>query len=142
MKRIRRINNEDLYLIAEQEGVSVLTFPLPECTAMAMPNGEDKYVVGMDPSVFENKKRERVVLAHELGHCESGAVYTRYQDKLHRAKAEYSATKWAVHKLIDRDEFISLLKKGYRVWELAEEYDVTEDFIKEVYHFYCELEIA
>lgn len=141
MERAKKINNnEDLYSIAEREGVSILTFSLPECTAIAMPDGDSDYVVGVDPSVSKSRKVERVVIAHELGHCISGAVYTRYQDKLHRAKAEHSATKWAVHNLIDRDEFISLLKQGYRVWELAEEYNVTEDFIKQAYHFYCELE--
>ena len=142
MERVKRINNNDLYAIAEREGVSISTFPLPECTAMAMPDGDGDFVIGMDPSVQESRKVERVVVAHELGHCVSGAVYTRNQDKFHRARAEYSATKWAVYNLIDRDEFISLLKKGYRVWELADEYDVTEDFIKQAYHFYCELEIA
>ncbi|MBR7072478.1 MAG: ImmA/IrrE family metallo-endopeptidase [Eubacterium sp.] len=142
MVRVKRINNNDLYAIAEREGVSILTFPLPECTAMAMLDGDDDFVIGMDPSVQEDTKAERVVVAHELGHCVSGAVYTRYQDKLHRAKAEYSATKWAVYNLIDREEFISLLKQGYRVWELAEIYDVTEDFIKDAYHFYCELEAS
>lgn len=142
MKRIKRINNNDLYAIAEREGVSILNFPLPECTAIAMQNGENGFAIGMDPSVLENSKTERVIVAHELGHCATGAVYTRNQDIFHKARAEYSASKWAVRTLIDREEFISLLKKGYRVWELAEEYNVTEDFIKEAYYFYCELEAS
>ena len=77
MVRVKRINNNDLYAIAEREGVSILTFPLPECTAMAMLDGDDDFVIGMDPSVQEDTKAERVVVAHELGHCVSGAVYTR-----------------------------------------------------------------
>jgi len=142
VERVKRINNEDLYELAEREGVSILTFPLPENTAMAQPDDDGSYVIGMDPSVCQNRRFEREVIAHELGHCITGSVYTRYQDKIHKAKAEYSADKWTVLNLIDRSEFMRLLKQGYRVWELAEEFDVTEGVIKKAYHFYCELEIA
>lgn len=137
-----RTNNEDLYEIAEQEGVSVLTYALPKCTAVTMPCGDGEYAIGIDPSVLDDSKKERVVVAHELGHCVTGSIYTRYQDKVLKDKAEYTATKWEVLNLIDKDEFLDLLKQGYSVWELAEIYDVTEDLIKQAYHFYCELKIA
>lgn len=141
MEKVKRINNDDLYMLAEREGISILTFPMPECTAITIPDSEDTFAIGMDPSVAEDSKTEKTVISHELGHCMTGAIYTRHQDKFHKAKAEYSATKWAVQTLIDRNEFISLLKKGYRVWELADEYNVSEDLIRDAYHFYCELEV-
>ena len=45
---------------------------------------------------------------------------------------EERATRWAVQELIPADKLLSAFKNGYtEVWQLAEYFNVTENFIKD-----------
>lgn len=68
--------------------------------------------------------------AHEVGHCATGAFYTENTLEL-RSRMEYRANKWAIKKLIPRDELEEAVKSGYtEVWQLAELFCVTEDMMR------------
>lgn len=48
-----------------------------------------------------------------------------------RKKYERAADKWAIKKLIPKDELEAAFQKGItEVWELAEYFEVTEDFVR------------
>lgn len=47
--------------------------------------------------------------------------------------------RWAIRKLIDKDKFLNMLELGYDIRELAEYFDVTEDYIKKAYKLYFEI---
>ena len=80
---------------------------------------------------------EKVKLAHELGHCETGSFYNRYAARDIRQKYENRANKWAYKKLVPQDELAEACLQGYREpWELAEYFGVTEFFLRNALEFY------
>lgn len=97
--------------------------------------------IGMDPFQIETSAQERVHLAHELGHCKTGSFYNVYSALDVREKQEKKADRWAVMQLVPAAELREAFSSGVvEVWELAEYFDVTEDFIRkaiEIYKLMC-----
>ena len=58
----------NLYQLAKQQNIEVLTFPLPENGSMSHMTDTGPCYIGMDDGVCDGGIRERVHLAHELGH--------------------------------------------------------------------------
>lgn len=92
--------------------------------------------VGLDYSLLWMPAAERVCCAHELGHCIRGAFYNRYAPHDLRARYEVKADKWAIKKLVPRDELEQAIKDGREPWELAELFGVTEEFMQKAMHWY------
>lgn len=133
--------NKDLYALADQLGIVVLSFPLPDCESISL-ESDDNYYIGIDDMQLDSSKEERVHMAHELGHCVTGSFYNEYSPVDNRGKCESTADRWAVKKLINKDELLKQLKNGMEVWDLAEYFNVTEDFIRKAYHLYFEVQMA
>lgn len=134
------MTNNDLYNLAEENGIEVLSFKLTNCKSLSLTNN-DNYYIGIDYQSVKNTSDEKVHLAHELGHCMTGALYNEYSPFTLRSKYEYKADKWAVLNLIPKEEFLSLLQQGFEVWEIAEHFEVNEELVNKAYHFYCKMEI-
>ena len=62
----------NLYALAQQQNIEVLSFPLPQTHSMSVMEGEQCFI-GMDASVRDGNVQERVHLSHELGHCVTGS---------------------------------------------------------------------
>ena len=93
----------------------------------------------MDPWRIPTLAEEKVKLAHELGHCETGAFYNRYAARDVRQKHENRANKWAYKKLVPEDELKQAILQGYREpWELAEYFDLPEAFLRGALKYYQE----
>lgn len=133
--------NDDLYAFADQLGIEVLSFPLSNCESISLEYNNNLYI-GVDDKQLNSDKEERVHIAHELGHCVTGAFYNQYSPIDNRGKCEATADRWAIKKLINKDEFYSLIKSGMEVWDLAEYFNVTEEYIRKAYHLYFEVKIA
>lgn len=133
--------NKDLYALADQLGIVVLSFPLPDCESISL-ESDDNYYIGIDDMQLDSSKEERVHMAHELGHCVTGSFYNEYSPVDNRGKCEATADRWAVKKLINKDELLKQLKNGMEVWDLAEYFNVTEDFIRKAYHLYFEVQMV
>lgn len=130
--------NEDLYEFAEQLNIKILSFSLPNCESLSICDGKD-YYIGIDDEQIDNSANERVHIAHELGHCEMGTFYNQFSPVDTTKKCEEVADRWAIRKLIDKDKFLDMLELGYDIWELAEYFNVTEDYIKKAYRLYFEI---
>lgn len=120
----------DLYQFAESKKITVDCFALnnTECLSI-VENGQ--FYIAIDPFALQSTQEEFVKLAHEIGHCETGCYYNFNTPLWLRRKYERSANRWAIKKLIPRDELEKAFQKGYtEVWELAEQFNVTEDFIR------------
>ncbi len=131
------INLMNLYHFAESEGIEVLRFHLPLNQSLSIMDVDGNCSIAMDPLAFDNTAEETVHFAHELGHCETGSFYNRYSNYDIRAKSEYRANKWAIKKLIPKDELNNAFSHGItEVWDLADYFNVTEDFVKKVVEFY------
>ena len=132
--------SDKLYLEAEQSGITVLCgaeLPLTKSVSLALPDGA--MFIGIDDSVMQSRAEERVHLAHELGHCVTGAMYNIRCPIMPRQRYERIADAYAIKKLVDEDELRRVIDEregDISVWELSEWIDVTEDFMKIALAFY------
>lgn len=124
---------------ADQHGITVYYGEIPLCESMSVCKGETCYIA-IDPLCIRSMADGRVKAAHEVGHCETGSFYARSSPADVRGRHEYRADKWAVHYLIPPDKLQEALNDGYTdTWELAEQFDVTEEFVQRaVYIYQCE----
>lgn len=132
--------NNDLYDFAEQLDITIFSFSLPNSKSLALED-DDTYYIGIDDERLESSKDERVHIAHELGHCVTGAFYYENSPVDNRGKCEATADRWAVKKLINKDELKRQIKRGLEIWELAEYFNVTEEFIKKAFYLYFEVKM-
>ncbi len=131
------ICNDDLHRLAQAKGAQIDYAPLQQTKALAL-KLDNRFFIGIDYAVPENSARERLILAHELGHIETDAFYGIRAPESVRAAAEVQAERWAVRYLVPKEAFTALLKQGLSQWELAEHFNVTEAFIQKAYHLYFE----
>lgn len=129
----------DLYDYAEEHNIPVISYDMPETQSMSvLIDGE--CFIGIDPFAIESTKEEKIKLAHEMGHCETGSFYNQFSPYDIRAKHERRANIWAIKKLIPKDELIEVIKSGFGKdrWELSEYFDVTEDIMQFALDYYKE----
>ncbi len=127
-----------LYNIAEKSGITVDFLSLKENPALCLELG-GKGFIALDKGLVGRSYAERVALAHELGHLLAGALYPVGQDQNTVLKHEQVAQRWAFKLLVPFDELLPLLKEGTdSVSELAERFEVTEEFMQKALGFYSE----
>lgn len=126
----------ELYDLAQNENIDVYCLDLSATKSLSVcRNG--KTAIAIDPFTLIDSSEEAVLLAHELGHCVTGSFYNRYSEFDVIAKHEHRADKWAIKKLIPEDELNAAFKHGIvEPWDLAEYFNVTEDFIIKAVEFY------
>ena len=127
----------ELYRYAENKQIEVDWFPMARASSLSVPLPDGSHCVAIDPWKMDSIEKETVCLAHELGHCQTGAFYNRYAARDVRKKHENRADKWAIKKLVPRDELDCAVADGYtELWELAEHFGVTEDFMRKAVCWY------
>ena len=94
-------------------------------------------VICLSQSLHSDRRLHRCVFAEELGHHFTTAgqhIAKRYystQDRLTIDKIEYKALRWAANFLIPENFLLDAIASGlYEIWELAEEFDVTEEMMR------------
>ena len=134
---------QGLYELAAQQNIEVLTFPMEKSGSMSIMDSDGRCFVGMDPGVQDGSTKERVHLAHELGHCVTGSFYNIYAAVDHRRRHENRADKWAVRQLIPVEQLDDAIADGCtEYWELAEKFGVTESFVKKAVCLYVHGNVA
>ena len=132
-----------LYTLAQQQNIPVYRFPLPNTGSMSLMDERGQCFIGMDEGVRDGGAQERVHLGHELGHCLTGSFYNRYAAVDCRQRHENQANKWAIRTLIPVDDLDRGVAEGCtEVWELAERFGVTEDFVKKAVCLYVHGNLA
>ncbi len=134
--------SDKLYLEAEKAGVTVdCSVNLKKNKSISMRFRDGDMFIGIDDTAMQTKAEERVHLAHELGHCMTGAFYSVYSPLCNRGKCERIANNYAIKELVDEVELREVIK-GYdgniSIWELSEHFDVTEDFMRKAVEYYFE----
>ena len=128
---------QNLYDLARQQNIEVLTYPMRENGSMSVMLENGKCFIGMDDDVRDGGVRERVHLSHELGHCVTGSFYNRYAAVDSRRRHEDRADKWAIRKLLTVDQLDDAIAEGCtELWQLAERFGVTEEFVKKAVCLY------
>ena len=126
----------ELYQEANNRDIPIIILDVPENGSMCIQT-ESRCYIGMDYDVVEEEADRRVHLAHELGHCATGSFYNRWAARDIRQRHELHADKWAIEKLIPREELEAAVASGFREpWELAEYFGVTEPFIRKAVCWY------
>ena len=121
----------NLYELARQQNIEVLTYPMPQCGSMSVMTPVGQCYIGIDPDIQDGGVQERVHLLHEIGHCITGSFYNRYAAIDHRRRHENRADRWAIQYQIPVDALDDAIAAGCtELWELAERFGVTEDFIR------------
>ena len=132
-----------LYDIARQQNIEVLSFPMAENGSMSIMTEDGSCFIGIDKSVRDGSILERTHLSHELGHCVTGSFYNIYAAIDHRQRHENRADKWAIHQLIPVDVLDEAVADGCcEIWELADRFGVTEQFMKKAVCYYVHGNVA
>lgn len=120
----------ELYRFAERQGIDVDWISMGQAMSLSVSLTDGTCCIALDPWKMDTIAKETVCLAHELGHCECGAFYNRWAALDVRQKHENHADKWAIKKLIPEDELNAMIAEGRtEIWELAERFGVTEEFM-------------
>ena len=134
---------QPLYDYAKEQNIEVLTCPLQANGSMSLMTEDGSCYIGMDESVQDGGVQERVHLIHELGHCVTGSFYSIHTAIDCRQRHENKADKWAVKKLIPISDLDDAIARGCtEIWELADWFCVTEDFIRKALCYYVHGNLA
>ncbi|MDE7243788.1 MAG: ImmA/IrrE family metallo-endopeptidase [Oscillospiraceae bacterium] len=127
----------DLYNYAEERGTGVYWFTLEYAESLSYCDPDGDCFVALDPGHLYTLAEEKVKLSHELGHCETGSFYNRYAACEVREKHENRADKWAIERVVGREELNAAVASGHtELWDLADFFGVTEEFMRKAVCWY------
>lgn len=127
----------ELYQVAKDRNIPIILLAIPENGSMCIQSDAGRCYIGMDCDVVDGEADRRVHLAHELGHCVTGSFYNRWAARDLRKKHEHRADKWAIKHLVPKEYYDQEIAAGRtEIWELAEQFNVSEDFVKKAVCFY------
>ena len=137
------MNVLDLYVLAEQQNIEVIETALPHNGSLSIMDDSGNCYIGIDESVMDGDALELVHIGHELGHCVTGSFYNIHAAIDHRQRHENRADKWAISHLIPVDALDEAVADGCcEIWELAERFGVTEQFMKKAVCLYVHGNVA
>lgn len=127
----------ELYNYADAQNIAVDAFPLGKPEALSVCDADGDCFIAIDPFRLRGAADEKTKLGHELGHCMTGAFYSADCPWQVRSRLENRAQKWEIEHLIGREALRAAVAEGYtQVWELAERFGVTEDFMRKAVRWY------
>jgi hypothetical protein len=98
-------------------------------------NGQ--YGIFLDPSCFDTLKRYKEALVHEIGHCATGCTHKVSSPLDIIQRHEYKADRWAIERYLPYEALNEAITSGYtEAWELAEYFDLPENFIVKALTYY------
>ena len=121
--------------IAAKNNIQIIDYPFEKTKACSL-ESENRYFIGINEKQFETQAQLNTAKAHELGHCMTGALYCAASPLFTQEKCEYRANRWAIKKLVPKETLIGYLKNGFQMWDIAEEMELTEEFLWMAYHYY------
>ena len=102
---------------------------LPLNKSVSFEDCDERYII-MDEADMTEAER-KVHLAHEIGHCMTGAFYRPYSPLETRSRCEYKANMWMIEHLLPKERLEAAFTDGItEVWELAEHFDVPEETVR------------
>lgn len=113
----------DLYNELEQYNIPVVKVDFQNKKAGIITNGQDT-VIAVDYKKIENSKEEKMVIAEEKAHYETGALYLLNADKTTIDKMEYKANKKVYNELIPFSQLKEMCEKHFSVAELSDYFGI------------------
>jgi len=126
----------ELYTDLEKQRIKLFTRDIGFAKAATIEiNGN--YGIFLDLACFQSIKSYKECLAHELGHCATGCTHKVSSSLDLVAKHEYKANRWAIERYIPFEDLQKAIEKGYiEKWQLAEYFDLPEEFIEKALNYY------
>ena len=138
---MERLN--DLYNWLEREGVFVFNRQLPfskkdsKATTIKLNPPNEAWGIFLDKKRLKTIPEEKSALLHESGHYATGATHEVNSPFDLVEKHEYKADKWAVERALSAEELDEAVAEGHTdLWDLADYFNVTEDFMKKAVCWY------
>ena len=130
---------DELYDRAQQQGIEIDNFAMREIVSVSFPENW----IAIDTRKIKTRAEEKVVLAHEIGHCETGSFYNIHSPFDLRERHEYKANKRSYQILSPHAELKAAVKKGLtEIWELAEYFDVPCEYMQKAAEYWRQVEMA
>lgn len=127
----------ELYDYARAQNVCVDAFPLGKTEALSLQDADGGCFIAIDPFYVQSAADEKTKLAHELGHCMTGAFYDLAASAAQRLQRENRAEKWEIRALISREALEAAVADGCtEIWALAERFGVTEELMRKAICWY------
>ena len=132
------MNIEYIEDLIQRENINLIDTYL-EDTAGAYINYDKLNLILYDNSKLPSSIHKKEVLAEELGHYYYDATYKFNSDLQIISKQELKAKKWAYSILVPYDKIKNAIQNGIQsIYELAEYFDVTIEYMKNAIEFYTE----
>lgn len=131
------VSIEQLYVFADDHGYEVdwVLFENIECMSARLSDGT--YLIAINPAKLKGTADHKTKLAHDIGHCETGSFYNEYSPFDVVQQHEHRADKWAILHLVPKKDLDAAVADGHtEVWELAEIFEVTEEFMRKAIVWY------
>lgn len=122
-----------LYAIAASRGIEIDDVPMRELRAVSFPEGW----IAVDRCKFASETEYKCVLAHEIGHCQTGSFYNIHSTRSERELCEHRANRFAAELLVPLADLKRMMHQGLLFAEiLMQIFDVTLEFIRMVLELY------
>ena len=120
---------EQLLEIADNRGIRIYDFKMRELRAMSLSGG----YIAMDKRKFKSDTEYKCILAHEIGHCQTGSFYNIHTHVSEKELRERQANRFAAEMLVPLAELRKAMTRGISFNRiLARMFDVTLEFINMV----------
>ena len=113
----------DLYNELEQYNIPVVKVDFQKKKAGIITDGVDT-VIAVDYKKIENSKEEKMIIAEEKAHYETGALYPLNADKTTMDKMEYKARKKVYNELIPFSQLKEMCEKHLSIPELSDYFGI------------------
>ncbi len=128
-----------IYTALEQQQAALYVWPIEFSPAATIEMG-DRYAVFFDPSLCRTTAALKEVLAHECGHCATGATHTLASEWDIISRHEYKADRWAIEQFLPYEVLCSAAENGCcEAWQLAEYFDVPQAFVEKAMCYYAQV---
>ena len=103
---------------------------------------ENQYGAGMfiNERLTETTAQQKCAILHEYAHHVTHATHSVHASAETRMKDEFKAVRYAVHRWLPVAQMQQAMADGdTELWQLAERFNVTEEFIRKAFYIYrCE----
>ncbi len=126
----------DVYNETDENGIMVFERKVGDRKSV-IAHTKEWTAISLNRQLIENSADEKTVLIHEISHYHTHSYYNFDSKFEMKCRKEYRAHRWAVMNYLPLDELLDAVNKGYtEPYQLAEYFDVTEDFIHTAYEIY------
>lgn len=146
-EKTEKISNlVQMYDYAERQGYDLYwyNFEHEDVEALSVMEVSDlKCYIALDPYKFRSSADEFTKGLHEISHCDTGSFYNEYATHDIRQRHEIRADKRAIQLRMSAEDLDAAVADGYtELWDLADYFGVTEDFMRKAVCWYTHGNLA